>query len=352
MHYKTIKMKIPKTIIEQLHKLNCEEVAKRFGLEVDNHKTRCFKHKDRIPSLSFTGNFWKCFSCGSSGDAIKFIQERFSVTFVEACKILANEYGIYIQEDTNKHINLKISISHLINKKSNNTQVCFDKEIAEYIINNTTLTQSGISFLQEQRKIKNEVINSSKIHSIESTNELQKKLQAKFEKQRLIEAKVLSSNGNHLTINPPSLIIPYYDENENLISLQTRYLGKDNPNYHIPRFKRICNSSSRLYNLSILKTIGNGEQVFITEGITDCLAMLSLGYRAIALPSATSFNIEDLEKLKTYDLYMIADNDNAGNKAFIELRSLMLRYGCEIKDIKLPNNVKDFSEYYLLLNKD
>ena len=101
-----------------------------------------------------------------------------------------------------------------------------------------------------------------------------------------------------------------------------------------------------------MKTIGNGEQVFITEGITDCLAMLSLGYRAIALPSATSFNIEDLEKLKTYDLYMIADNDNAGNKAFIELHSLMLRYGCEIKDIKLPNNVKDFSEYYLLLNKD
>lgn len=352
MHYKTIKMKIPKTIIEQLHKLNCEEVAKRFGIEVDNHKTRCFKHEDRIPSLSFKGNYWKCFSCDIGGDAIKFIEERFSVSFIEACIILADAYNVYIPNNTFQTANLNIPISNLTNKETTNITPRFDKEIGEFIINNTILTQSGIHFLQEQRKIKKNVINSLNIHSIENSQDLLDKLKSNFTVERLKDSKVLSTNGKYLTITPPSLIIPYYDEDNNLIGIQTRYLGKQNPEFQIPRFKRICNSSNRLYNLSIIKTMNYGEQLFITEGITDCLAMLSYGYKSIALPSATAFNVEDLAKLKHYNLYMIADRDNAGNNAFNKLYKLMLKYGCELTRIDLPNNVKDFCDYYLQINKD
>ena len=36
------------------------------------------------------------FSCDIGGDAITFIQEKFSVSFVEACRILTDEYGIHI----------------------------------------------------------------------------------------------------------------------------------------------------------------------------------------------------------------------------------------------------------------
>ena len=55
-------MKIPNEILHQLHEMNCEDVAKRFGLEVKNHMAHCFKHDDRIASLSFRKNHWKCFS--------------------------------------------------------------------------------------------------------------------------------------------------------------------------------------------------------------------------------------------------------------------------------------------------
>ena len=91
-----------------------------------------------------------------------------------------------------------------------------------------------------------------------------------------------------------------------------------------------------------MESIQPGARLFITEGITDCLAMLSVGYDAVALPSATSFPTNDLVKLKSYNLYMIADQDRAGNDAFIKLYRFMFRFGCEVKRIELPNGVKDF----------
>lgn len=228
----------------------------------------------------------------------------------------------------------------------------FDREIAEFIIEHTTLTKTGIDFLQKQRKIRSDVIKSSNIHSIDNTDHLKSLLQARFRIDRLKTAKVLTQNGKYLTIDAPSLIIPYHDENNNLISLQTRYLGEDHPDFHIPRFKRICCSSIRLFNLQILSSKHIGTKLFITEGITDCLAMLSAGYDAVALPSATSLPTTDLAKLKNYKLYMVSDRDKAGNDAFIKLYRIMLRFGCETKRIKLPNDVKDFCDYYVRTTKD
>lgn len=346
-------MKIPSEILRQFHEIDCEDVAKRFGVDVKGHMSHCFKHDDRIASLSFRRNHWRCFSCDIGGDAITFIQERLSVSFVEACIILTNEYGIPIPYIDKHSAKWKDSVINLRRRESTNELSCiFDREIAEFIMKHTTLTKVGGDFLQRQRKIKSDVIESSNIHSIDKTNDLKSLIQAQFGIDRLKAAKVLTQSGKYLTIDAPSLIIPYYDENNNLISLQTRYLGEDNPDFHVSRFKRICCSSIRLYNLQILGSKQGGSNIFITEGVTDCLAMLSAGYDAVALPSATSFPTKDLAKLKNYKLYMVSDRDKAGNEAFIKLYRLMLRYGCEIKRIELPNDVKDFCDYYVKTTKD
>ncbi|MCM1139783.1 MAG: CHC2 zinc finger domain-containing protein [Muribaculum sp.] len=340
-------MRIPDNIILELHNLDCEEVAKRFGIETKRHMCHCFKHEDYVPSLGFRRNHWKCFSCDIGGDAITLAQELYSVSFLDACIILAEEYGIQIpdvKQRSHKWHESIILLRHRV--QPNDATTIFDREIAEFIMKSSSLTPSGMEFLQNERKIGVDVIDSSHIHSLDNMNELRRNLVAKFGIDRLIKAKLLRGNNKYLTIDTPSLIIPYYDINEQLIGLQTRYLGEDNPNFHIPRFKRICCSPIRLYNLPILNKIGVNEKLFITEGITDCLAMLSRGYKAVAIPSATSFPIEDLARLKKFNLYMVADNDRAGNEAFIKLYRLMLRYGCELKRVQLPSGVKDFCEYH------
>lgn len=341
-------MGIPENIIEILHDLNCEEVAKKFGIEIKNHMAHCFKHEDRKASLGFKNNHWKCFSCDIGGDAITFTQEFYSVSFIEACIILAEEYKLpipYIKLKTPKWVN-SIKRHHSI-KLCNESKTIFDKEVAEFILSNTILSETGIDFLLNKRSLKKKIIEYSRISGLDEPETLRLKLLSRFSPERLINSKVLKENKRYLTIDTPALIIPYFNEENILISLQTRYIGPERTDSPIPRFKMLCCSQKRLYNIPCLKNLKRGSNLYITEGITDCLALQSAGYESVALPSSTSFPLEDLIKLKDFNLYMVPDNDKAGWDAYIRLYRFLLRYGCELKRIDLPYIRKDYSEYYL-----
>jgi len=342
-------MIIPREIIDILHNLNCEDVAKRFGIKVKGHMAHCFKHNDRVASLGFRQNHWKCFACDAGGDAIQLIQDYFTVSFQEACVILCEDNDISIPNVVTSHngINKTVDLVRQRMSHSIKDEIVFDKELAQFIIDNTKLTDLGKKFLLQTRKLDSGVVTKLEIKSIESDVELRQRLIDKYDIGRLKRSKVLKENGTHLTINAPSLIIPYFDERGDLVSLQTRYIGTENPSFKVPRFKRICNSSIRLYNLGIISSLSNKDILYITEGITDCLAMLSSGYNAVAIPSATSLPMQDLAKLSNFNLHMVPDNDTAGNRSFIHLYRHMLRYGTILKKVIIPECMKDYSDFYL-----
>src|SRR5215471_20325739 len=56
----------------------------------------CPFHNEKSPSFTVhvVHQFYKCFSCGVSGDVIKFVMEKEGLTFYEALKSLAERYGI------------------------------------------------------------------------------------------------------------------------------------------------------------------------------------------------------------------------------------------------------------------
>ena len=343
-------MKISPDIISKLHEIDCESLAKTLGLSVKGHRASCFMHVDRNPSLSFKGNYWKCFSCDKGGDAIAFIQERFSLSFSEACVYLCQHYNIPINTSSN-NVRKKAFITQP-NKTffpAADTVVGFDSEIAQAIIDWTDLEPKGELFLFKQRMLSPEIVKCLNIKSISSSKVLQEKLETSFGKERLINSKILDEKTGKLTINIPSLIIPYYDSNYKIVALQTRYLGTSE---YVPRFKLLCNSKAKTYNVPVLADIPIGSKLFIAEGITDCLSLLSLGKNAVAIQSATCISLKDLEKMSKYELYMIPDRDIAGDKAFVKLYRYFLRCEKILKRIDLPDEYKDFSEYYLALKKD
>ena len=64
-----------------------------------------------------------------------------------------------------------------------------------------------------------------------------------------------------------------YDVDNNLLTVQARYLGdKDLPRFQFPK-----GSTCQVFNLPVLKTLESGDELWITEGVSDCLAMLSAG---------------------------------------------------------------------------
>ena len=84
------------TDFEELKKLDCREVARRLGLELNRQdKVRCFLHAgDKNPSLQVYADGWKCFGCGEHGDAVDLVAKYRGVSTVEAAEWIMREMGI------------------------------------------------------------------------------------------------------------------------------------------------------------------------------------------------------------------------------------------------------------------
>ena len=88
--------------------------------------------------------------------------------------------------------------------------------------------------------------------------------------------------------------------------------------------------------------------LFITEGCSDCWAMLSAGHKAIAIPSATLLKRKDSKLLETLSLKlgtkfgMYPDRDEPGERLFLQLKELLP----SLVHYQLPPGCKDFSDYY------
>ena len=95
-----MKMIMDKYDIEKLRNLPIESVAQRLGLRVSRHKSLCPFHEDSHPSLSFrvSKNTYRCFVCGASGGTIDLVMRHLHVDFREACRWLADEHNVIIDE--------------------------------------------------------------------------------------------------------------------------------------------------------------------------------------------------------------------------------------------------------------
>ena len=287
--------------IQQLLDLPIEGVAERLGLRIRRHVSLCPFHDDRHPSLHFNvrKNRFRCYVCGEQGRTIDLVMKQLRLTFFEACKWLADDSNIIISEYTSK-----------VKKQTEPPSVHIDSLLP--LVAQPVLTEEARKFLFEERKLNPRVIDWCGISSTHT-----------------------------------DLIIPYFGIDGNLIGMQWRYLGSDKSK---PRFRFPKGSQCGIYNLPVLKQLREGEPLFICEGASDCWAMLSSGHKAIAIPSATLLKREDIELISRPlreswrgSLHMFPDNDEPGERLFLQLRDLLP----QIVRHQLPADCKDFSEAYL-----
>ncbi|AZI39179.1 hypothetical protein EIB75_13065 [Epilithonimonas vandammei] len=75
-------------IFEIKSRLTLLEVLQHYNLQPKNSMLKCFYHEDKKPSLqvNLEKNFYKCHSCGKTGDVIQFIEDFEKLTKHEAIK--------------------------------------------------------------------------------------------------------------------------------------------------------------------------------------------------------------------------------------------------------------------------
>lgn len=292
--------------LQKLRDLPIEGVAERLGLQVSRHKCLCPFHDDHHASMSFrvSKNTYRCFVCGESGGPIDLVMKYLRKNFLDATKWLADENNIILQTSS-----LRPQPSAI------NHQSSFDASRYERFFERPWLSLEAQRFLFDERRIDPRVVRWCHLTSWK-------------DKQGV-----------------SWLQTPYYNREGKLIGIQNRNLVKG----ALPRFRFPQGAECGIYNLPVLNLLKPGDELYITEGCSDCWAMLSAGHKAIAIPSATLLSQKDIEQLSilnsqlSISYHMYPDNDAPGERLFLQLKEVLP----DLVRHQLPVDCKDFSEYYL-----
>ena len=269
--------------LDKIRALPIEGVADRLGLKVKKHKALCPFHADSHPSLSFHvgHNTYKCFVCDAHGGPITLVMEMTGKTFVEACRWLADEHNVILTEWQPAEKPKK--------------EFPPDVEYLSGLVKHPVLNAEARDFLFRKRRIHPSVVRWLGITSISEPTPCWRHGKPYYD--------------------APSLLFPYRDRTGRLMNVQSRYLGNQ---AGVLRFRFPNRSECRIFGLPVVDRLGTGEGLWLSEGVTDCLALLSSGRKAIAIPGATLLKPEDVKLLanlkeeKHTVFHIYPDKDEAG----------------------------------------
>ena len=371
--------------IEKLRDLPIEEVASQLGLQVARHKSLCPFHSDHHASLSFNTrkNLCRCFVCmDESLDSIGLVMKSLHVDFPKACFWLAERNGILLEKGRGRiwrricrsasadspdsavspasAASPASTVSPVASASSASSPAAphaFDAARYARFFEHPWLNEAACRFLFDERKIDGRVARWCRLSSWtdrKGVNWLQIPF---FDKEgRLVgiqnrnldfhrKSRPTDSMDSEKT-GKSSCPTDFTDDTDSKVSIGSK-AGTDSE--EAPRFRFPYGSQCGIYNLQVLNLLTPGERLFITEGCSDCWAMLSAGHKAIAIPSATLLKPEDRDVLayigETFGVewHMFPDRDAPGERLFLQLKEILP----SLIHHQLPLGCKDFGEAYL-----
>ena len=376
-----------------LRNLPIEEVASQLGLQVARHKSLCPFHSDHHASLSFNTrkNLCRCFVCmDESLDSIGLVMKSLHVDFPKACFWLADRNGILLEKVRGRNwrrdcgsssaaalaavassaVSSAASVSapaaassvsapadsapSAASASSPAAPHSFDAARYARFFEHPWLNEAACRFLFDERKIDGRVARWCRLSSWTDRKGVNWLQIPYFDR----EGRLVGIQNRNLDFHRKSRLTDSMDsEKTGKSSCPTDFTdGTDSKgsedstdSEEAPRFRFPYGSQCGIYNLQVLNLLTPGERLFITEGCSDCWAMLSAGHKAIAIPSATLLKPEDRDVLayisETFgvDWHMFPDRDAPGERLFLQLREILP----SLIHHQLPLGCKDFGEAYL-----
>ena len=325
--------------LQRLRDLPIEGVAERLGLQVTRHKCLCPFHEDHHPSMSFSirKNTYRCFVCGEHGGTIDLVMKYQRLGFPEACRWLADGSGFMVNGSGFEKPQTS-DLSH---------QTSFDASRYNRFFERPFLNDEARRFLFDERKLDPRVVHWCRLTSWKDRQGTPW-LQIPYYD---MEGKLIGVQNRRLSLtpSPPQGGTPPREGGEDAIPQVSPRGDLEGVSRVAPRFRFPAGSRCGIYNLPVLKMLKPGEELWITEGCSDCWAMLSSGHKAIAIPSATLLTKENKEQLSTVTcqlsakVNMFPDADVPGERLFLQLKEVLPN----LVRHQLPQGCKDYSDYFL-----
>lgn len=333
---------IPREFIDEV--LNYTDIVELIDSRVplkhsgNNHMACCPFHGEKTPSFSVNQSkqFFHCFGCGVSGDAIKFLMDYEHQSFVEAVEELAQIAGLQVPKvaysaDQPRQIPEHFDVLQQVSK------------YYQYQLQNHPWSKSVQDYVQ-QRGLSPQIVEKFElgfappgwdnvVNVIGAAD--QQKEQILFATGMLIKRdeepsaqrnKEPSANtqgkASHRSLYydrfRERLMFPIRDRRGRTIAFGGRILGDGKPKYLNSPETKLFHKSQELYGLFELKqSLRKISRILVVEGYMDVvsLAQFDVLYSVATLGTATT--IEHLQKLfRTCDEVIFCfDGDRAGKEA-------------------------------------
>ena len=305
--------RIPRAFIDDL--LNRVDIVEVIDARIPLKKKGkeywacCPFHNEKTSSFSVsqTKQFYHCFGCQQHGNAISFLMDYDHMEFVESVESLAQMIGVDVPYE-------KGQAPRQADKRSESIYTTL-QHCTDFYLSQLKQHPEAIEYLM-QRGISGETARDYALgYAPPGWSNLSGEPKALSDAGMLIE----KDNGQHYDRFRHRMIFPIRDRRGRTIAFGGRVIAaEDNPKYLNSPESPVFHKGDEIYGLyELKKAVTQIEQIFITEGYMDVIALAEHGVKTAVATLGTAINNAQIEKLfrSCKTLIFCFDGDNAGKKA-------------------------------------
>ena len=338
-------MSIPQTFIQEL--LSRTDVIEIVGRYVQlkkggaNFMGLCPFHGEKSPSFSVSPvkQFYHCFGCGKNGNAISFLMDHAGMSFVEAIKDLAQQYGLQVPEDDAspqdraralEQREKQVTLSDVLEKAGS----AYKKQLKK--------SSRAVNYLKG-RGLSGEV---AKQYGLGYAPEGWRSLASVFpnyEEPLLVESGLVILNAEEGQDDKrydrfrDRIMFPIRNVKGECIGFGGRVLGDEKPKYLNSPETPVFSKGRELYGLfEARNALRDQGYVLVTEGYMDVVALAQLGFPNAVATLGTACTTDHVQKLFRFtdSVVFSFDGDAAGRRAARKALDGALPFATDVRSVK------------------
>ena len=307
---------IPENFINEL--LSRVDIVELVGAKLPLRKsgknlvTNCPFHQEKTPSFMVNrgDQFYHCFGCGVSGDAIQFTMEYEKLAFVEAVDVLAAKVGM--QLPTPGHLSPVEDNKQPLYKILQQAQHYYQQQLK--------ISKQAIEYL----KFRGITGQTAKIYAlgyaVNSWNGVLDALQLPAEKLLASGLLAKSDKGHYYDRFRDRIIFPIRDSRGRVIGFGGRVIAASNDGNFGAKYLNspetlVFHKGHELYGLYEAKQANKSlSNIIVVEGYFDVVVMANFGVTNVVATLGTAVTVEHIQALfkVTAEIIFCFDADRAG----------------------------------------
>ena len=317
-----------------------------------DYLTKCPFHDDTNPSMHISPELqiFKCFVCGTSGNAIGFVRKYEKLSFREAVKKVAEicDYHDPRLEDIHE--------AKVVDPRRTPLVKCLhDLTVYYQYALNSPEGKAGLDYFNNRHLDANLRSKFQLGYAFKDGKATCRFLEEKGHSLKTIEDVGIASsnNGVYSDRNAGRVIFPIMDANGEVVGYSARRLGDG------PEAKYVNSPETYLFHKSnILYNYNNAKEkariagyIYVLEGFMDVYALYRIGMESCVATMGTALTAEHIRLLRSLnvEIRLCLDGDLPGQKATMEIANNLVNNGLSVRIVDNQNSSKDPDE---ILNQD